>query len=85
MVDVKKLIAKWKSDYETRKSKEMEELYNAIVDVISEKQAYRPHAIAVLRLLEWEMLQSFYRDIQKKRGPPKVLSKKPPEPITEQT
>jgi len=77
MVDVKKLVEKFEREYKAEKSREVEEIYNAIATVIQEQKAYRPHVIEALTLLLFEILLQKHEAIQKDRN----LSIKEPKPI----
>lgn len=63
MVDVKRLLDRLEKLYAEEKSRECEELHNAIAQVLSEKKATIQNTLYVLRMLEFELLQEKYSEI----------------------
>jgi len=58
-----KLLGKWEEEYQAEKQKECEELYNAIVDVLTEHQATAQNAYFALELAKWQIMHGFYAKI----------------------
>jgi hypothetical protein len=63
MVEVKKLIEQFEKSYNEQKSKECEELHNAIADILAEKKASIQNALFVLEMVRFELLRAKYEQI----------------------
>jgi len=60
---LKILEKKLRIEYEEEKKKEVQDLYNALVDTISKHKAYRPHVVQALTLLLFEVLMDIHSEI----------------------
>ncbi len=65
MVDVKKVLERFEKEYAEEKTKECEELYNAIVDTIKNKGkgATIQNILYVLDIVHFELLSEKYKQI----------------------
>ena len=68
------LLSSLQKVYEANKAKEVEELHNAIVEVLNEQGAATENALYVLDIVRFELMEAKYKEIM---GVVK-LSDKPP-------
>ena len=67
MVNLQKLVEKlmfgFQREYEVERSRECEELHNALADVLTEKKATIQNTLFVLELVKWELLYAKYQEV----------------------
>lgn len=61
MVELKKLVERLEKAYADEKTKECEELHNAIAEMITQKKPTIQNILFVLRLIEFELLYAEYQ------------------------
>ena len=60
---IAKIAEALEKKYSELKMKECEELYNAIVDVLTEHKATAQNALFALELAKWQIMYGFYNKI----------------------
>lgn len=68
---VEKLIKKWEKEYKADKAKEIEELHNAIGEVIANHPL--PTILTTLRLIEHELLSSKIKQLEEGKPVEEVM------------
>jgi len=63
MVDKEDLLGRLERVYKETKSKEGEELHNAIVEVINKQQPSLENAYFILELIKFSLMESKYKEI----------------------
>jgi len=72
---LKKLIDKWESDYKKLKAQEIEDLHNALVEVIAESGAHISNILTVLEIIKHEVMTEKLKSIEKGVEPSKAFMK----------
>lgn len=65
-MEIEELVKKIEETYATEKGKECMELYNALVEVITEKRASIQNILFVLKMIEWSLLRAKYMELVEK-------------------
>lgn len=61
---IETLIKRWNKDWEEQKKKEINELYNALATVISERKPSIENLLAALKLIELGIIEKKLKEIQ---------------------